>query len=459
MLQYLDQQNIDVENQSPWTYVDKDKLDKILHDQLSGDISRINPNLSLNQQANVIAYNSKYEIDRSHFTVDQLLGSGNFGSVYIGEASGLFHPGSKTKVAIKTVNDSLDMTQFNVLMCEMKILTNLDLHLNLVNLLGSCTSEMSDGKLWLLLEVCAHGDLKTFLINNRDRINNSLNGLVTTEFDSRLFLHWAYSVAKGMEYLSSKRIMHGDLAARNVLLGDNLMAKVGDFGLSKSLYYDSMRYKKQKRPYVPWKWMALEYLTDGCFALKSDVWSFGIVIWEIFSLGQEPYATESHNQSIESMVSKIKSGYRLSLPDEVSKIDWADSIFQRVVEPSWKSDVNDRISFSEIVTILESMLDASEVAEYEVMRMQYQSMQKLISDEVTASKRNTLTGIDLSPAPPGSYHKMGAIDPHLAKKDDDESQYVSQDNGSQYVSMKEAMCSNQNTIGYITMQQISGQGN
>jgi serine/threonine protein kinase len=88
------------------------------------------------------------------------LGSGNFGSVYVGEAEGLFYPGSVTKVAVKTVNDALDRSQLTALLCEVKILANLEHHLNLVNLMGSCTSELHNGELWLLLEFCAHGDLK-----------------------------------------------------------------------------------------------------------------------------------------------------------------------------------------------------------------------------------------------------------------------------------------------------------
>ena len=159
----------------------------LLARQLSGDPTKVNPAIPLNEQAKVMVYNPKLEIDRSNFTVGQLLGSGNFGCVYkgnifhlqkcmsnkllhvteqitgshnliSGEAMGLLHPSSNMKVAIKTVNDPLDGPQRTALLCEMKILSNLDLHLNLVNMMGSCTSDFAvSGELWLLLEFCQHG--------------------------------------------------------------------------------------------------------------------------------------------------------------------------------------------------------------------------------------------------------------------------------------------------------------
>ena len=94
-----------------------------------------------------------------------------------------------------------------------------------------------------------------------------------------------------------------------------LVAKVSDFGLSKT-FYDNISYRKQKRNYVPWKWMAPEYLNTSRFTLASDVWSFGVVIWEIFSLGKEPYV----GQSVENMITKLKTGYSLPCPEEVNQV-------------------------------------------------------------------------------------------------------------------------------------------
>jgi len=106
----------------------------------------------------VMAYNPKFEIARKNFVVEQMLGGGHFGCVYSGFATGLHSNKSKTEVAIKTVNDPLDGKQRTALFCEMKILSNIDLHLNLINMLGSCTTEfVTTGEVFMLLEFCKKG--------------------------------------------------------------------------------------------------------------------------------------------------------------------------------------------------------------------------------------------------------------------------------------------------------------
>ena len=134
----------------------------------------INPKMTLNEQVHVIPYVPKLEMSREYFNIQTMLGSGNFGTVLKGETTGLFYPGSKTTVAIKTINDKSRKDDVDSLLCEIKILSNLNLHCNLVSMIGACTSDASiTGEFWLLLEFCKNGDLKTFMTKNIYRRPNS----------------------------------------------------------------------------------------------------------------------------------------------------------------------------------------------------------------------------------------------------------------------------------------------
>ncbi|XP_061389620.1 platelet-derived growth factor receptor alpha, partial [Musca vetustissima] len=123
-------------------------------------------------------------------------------------------------------------------------------------------------------------------------------------------ISWSYQVACGMEYLSSKKVLHGDLAARNILLCEDNIVKICDFGLARSMY-KSDNYKKQGDAPLPIKWLALESLSDHIFSTYTDVWSFGIVLWELFSLAKVPYPEIDANQSL---YLKLKDGYRMEKP-------------------------------------------------------------------------------------------------------------------------------------------------
>ena len=106
-------------------------------------------------------------------------------------------------------------------MCEIKVLNILELHLNLVNMVGACTSQIKDGQLWLILEYCQYGDMKSFLLKNKPTLKENFKDQnLTSCLNHRLLIKWAHDITKGMEYLSTKKIMHGDLAARNILIGD-----------------------------------------------------------------------------------------------------------------------------------------------------------------------------------------------------------------------------------------------
>ena len=331
------------------------------------DSVEFDPNGILNDQISVINFVPKAEMARSKFKVGKVLGSGNFGTVFKGEAIGLLYPNSKTTVAIKTVSNTSNEDDINTLIAEMKVMSHLDQHCNLVNMLGTCISELEEnGTIWLLLEFCEKGDMKKFLTDNREDFQkDAKKGKMV---HNRLLLTWSYDIAKGMEYLTTKNVMHGDLAARNILIGSAktfngqvLVAKVADFGMSKQLYENSY-YRKVERHHVPWKWMAVEFFEDGKFQKTSDVWSYGVTIWELFSLGKAPYGGQGYDE----VVSRLHEGYRLECPDNVKEIKaWpAEEIYKGLSDKSFQLRWDKRSSFTEVASYLVTKLSDDEKRTY-----------------------------------------------------------------------------------------------
>ena len=199
---------------------------------------------------------------------------------------------------------------------------------------------------------------------------------MTDQVNHRNLLHWAHDISKGMEFLFKQNIMHGDLAARDVMLDTNpihsgcYVAKIADFGLSKRFYSD-LEYEKQSRVFVPWKWMAYEFLTCDYFTLASDVWSFGIVLWEIFSFGKTPYGHQEFNE----VVSQLEDGYRLPCPSEVKIVTTWDpvEVYEKVTSLCFQEDPNKRGTFCKVVDAIESHLGEEELSFYTEMEKKYKT--------------------------------------------------------------------------------------
>ena len=173
--------------------------------------------------------------------------------------------------------------------------------------------------------------------------------------------------------------MHGDLAARNILMAQNIIgnefpiATIADFGLSKK-FNGYVIYEKKSREFVPWKWMALEYLTKNYFTLSSDVWSYGVLLWEILSFGRMPYGQQDYDELEE----KIESGYRLTCPREAKSIDtWSpETLFKELSAVCFISDPEDRGNFSDVVEIIEKQLMPEELTQYSKIKSEYDSSVK-----------------------------------------------------------------------------------
>lgn len=157
---------------------------------------------------------------------------------------------------------------------------------------------------------------------------------------------WASQVACGMEYLASKKVLHGDLAARNILLCDDNVVKICDFGFARSMYKDA-NYKKKGDAPLPFKWLALECISDNVFSTQSDVWAYGIVLWELFSLGRVPYPGMQANLDL---YYKLRDGYRMDKPQ------YANQEIYDIMLDCWNEKPDCRPTFKDLKSWFNNML-------------------------------------------------------------------------------------------------------
>ncbi|XP_068760314.1 angiopoietin-1 receptor-like isoform X2 [Montipora capricornis] len=281
------------------------------------------------------------EIPYENINLMDELGSGAFGVVYRGEI--IREEDDVTPCAVKAVQASASHEEIRDLYNELEIMTNVGYHPNLVNLLGACTK---DGNLLVVLEIAENGSLLDFLKKSRNGNENyEGEGVKRGGLTEDMKLMIATDVAKGMAYLASHRCIHRDLAARNVLLAENYVAKVADYGMARDVY-ESLMYKKETQGKLPVKWMAIESLETYVFTVESDIWSYGVLLWEIESGGLKPYA----GMTTPEIMTELKKGYRLEKPSGCS-----DAMYQ-VMRDCWNPNPKLRPSFEKLVERLEAMV-------------------------------------------------------------------------------------------------------
>ncbi|CAH3161091.1 unnamed protein product [Porites evermanni] len=254
-----------------------------------------------------------WEIDMKRLKVsDFVLGEGEFGVVKRGTYRGL--DGRTCNVAVKQLKDGTSITDKNDLLGEIQMLKQAGWHPNIVALIGACTQEE---EILVVTELIPNGSLEKFLKSKRMvGVPGEASTYENVHFglNDRELLVIAYQIALGMQHLEEKKCIHRDLSARNVFIGENLVAKVGDFGLARDISFDGI-YTKTSPGKVPWRWMALESLKDRVYTSKSDVWSYGIVLWEIATYGEVPYPNII---ILADLISWLSMGNRMSRPEHSS---------------------------------------------------------------------------------------------------------------------------------------------
>uniref|UniRef100_A0A670HUD7 Tyrosine-protein kinase receptor n=1 Tax=Podarcis muralis TaxID=64176 RepID=A0A670HUD7_PODMU len=275
------------------------------------------------------------EVPRKNISLIRGLGHGAFGEVYEGQVVGIPSDPSPLQVAVKTLPEVCSEQDELDFLMEALIISKFN-HQNIVRCIGVSLQALPR---FILLELMAGGDLKSFLRETRPRPSHpSSLGMLD-------LLHVARDIACGCQYLEENHFIHRDIAARNCLLtckGPGRIAKIGDFGMARDIYRASY-YRKGGCAMLPVKWMPPEAFMEGIFTSKTDTWSFGVLLWEIFSLGYMPYPSKSNQEVLEF----VTSGGRMDPPKN------CPGPVYRIMTQCWQHQPEDRPNFAIILERIE----------------------------------------------------------------------------------------------------------
>ncbi|XP_055373140.1 tyrosine-protein kinase Shark [Condylostylus longicornis] len=325
-----------------------ERLDSIISNaSTASEITHfLNRQNNSNQLANPeVKSKSNYFIPSECLVLKEIIGEGEFGSVYRGY---LVQQGSgknvesglssiRYEVAIKTLHDDCRMNKQEFLR-EASVMIRLQHHC-IVNLIGISKSSSS---LMMVQELVSLGSMLQYIIQNTNKINPN--------YELKL---WASQIACGMHYLESQHFVHRDLAARNILLSSRNQAKISDFGLSRAIGTGNDCYQASQGGKWPIKWYAPESFNHGYFSHASDVWSFGVTLWEMYSMGEPPYGDMRGVDAIKL----IEEGKRLSQPALCP-----DNVY-KIMEHCWNYKPKDRPTFRYLTEFFASDPDYQNILE------------------------------------------------------------------------------------------------
>ncbi|XP_018568544.1 focal adhesion kinase 1 isoform X3 [Anoplophora glabripennis] len=311
-----------------------------------------------------------YSLDRNQIELHEILGEGQFGDVHMGTVR--CKDGTLIPVAVKTCKGDADLATTEKFLEEAYIMQQFD-HQHIIKLIGIC----SISPVWIVMELAKLGELRAYLQNNKSRL------------DLATLLLYAFQLSTALSYLESKKYVHRDIAARNVLVSTDKCVKLADFGLSRWMGDDQSYYKASKGK-LPIKWMSPESINFRRFTTASDVWMFGVCIWEILMLGVKPFQGVKNND----VIGKIENGERLALPP-----DCPPRLYS-LMSQCWSYEPSKRPSFKDIKEILQEILSEERSAQQETLRRENRR----------AAAMSWGPNDDFAPPPKPNRYPMQAVD-------------------------------------------------
>uniref|UniRef100_A0A8C4EJM5 Focal adhesion kinase 1 n=1 Tax=Dicentrarchus labrax TaxID=13489 RepID=A0A8C4EJM5_DICLA len=280
-----------------------------------------------------------YEIQRDRIELGRCIGEGQFGDVHQGVYISPENPA--LSVAVKTCKNSTSDSVREKFLQEALTMRQFD-HPHIVKLMGVIT----DNPVWIIMELCTLGELRSFLQVRKYSL------------DLASLILYSYQLSAALAYLESKRFVHRDIAARNVLVSTVDCVKLGDFGLSR--YMEDSSYYKASKGKLPIKWMAPESINFRRFTTASDVWMFGVCMWEILMFGIKPFQGVKNND----VIGRIENGERLAMPPQCPPTLYS------LMTKCWSYDPSKRPRFTELKTQLSTILEEEKLQQKERNRME-----------------------------------------------------------------------------------------